>query len=458
MGPSGQPVPDGNYNITFKLYDESSNIVWTESHNQIFVGTGLFQILLGTITPLVIPFDKPYLLGVQIGSDPELQPRMVLTSAAYAIRAENANTLSGIPVNINPQPNALLPLDNSGKFPATVIPGGVSGNYIKKNVPDTSTGSTGYPIILISNSGNGDGIDGRSVNGAGIAGKSTAGDGVTGWTDASGQSGVFGSSTNGKGVAGLSDNDDGVTGWSGAAKKSGVYGHSENTYGYGVHGFSPEGVGVYGESSDNGVGIAGVSKNGFAGFFVGDVGISGDVDISGTLSKGAGSFKIDHPLDPANKYLYHSFVESPDMKNIYDGVIVLNVGGEATVELPAYFEALNQDFRYQLTCIGGSAPVYIGKEISNNRFTIAGGTAGLKVSWQVTGTRHDAYAQAHRIQVEVEKTVKERGKYIYPKEFGQQENMGINYEMTNKLRTSMKEHALQKTGTNLEKNEKQRTK
>ena len=46
---------------------------------------------------------------------------------------------------------------------------------------------------------------------------------------------------------------------------------------------------------------------------------AGNVDVIGTLSKGGGSFKIDHPLDPANKYLYHSFVESPDMKNMYDG-------------------------------------------------------------------------------------------------------------------------------------------
>jgi hypothetical protein len=51
---------------------------------------------------------------------------------------------------------------------------------------------------------------------------------------------------------------------------------------------------------------------------------SGNVSVSGSLSKGGGSFKIDHPLDPANKYLYHSFVESPDMKNIYDGVATLD--------------------------------------------------------------------------------------------------------------------------------------
>ncbi|HZS45939.1 MAG TPA: hypothetical protein VFC63_12620, partial [Blastocatellia bacterium] len=63
------------------------------------------------------------------------------------------------------------------------------------------------------------------------------------------------------------------------------------------------------------------------------------VQILGTLSKAAGSFKIDHPLEPDKKYLYHSFVESPDMKNIYDGVVVLDRRGQAVVTLPDWFEA-----------------------------------------------------------------------------------------------------------------------
>lgn len=123
-----------------------------------------------------------------------------------------------------------------------------------------------------------------------------------------------------------------------------------------------------------------------------------------TLSvSGAKSFRIDDPLDPERKYLYHASVESPDMKNIYDGVVTLGAKGTAVVKLPAYFEALNKDFRYQLTSIGNSAPVYVAREIKNNRFVIAGGRPGLKVSWQVTGIRHDAYANAHRMLVEQEK-------------------------------------------------------
>jgi hypothetical protein len=137
--------------------------------------------------------------------------------------------------------------------------------------------------------------------------------------------------------------------------------------------------------------------------------LGGNLVVGGSISKGSGSFRIDHPLDPDNKYLYHSFVESPDMKNIYDGIAVLDEHGEATITLPNWFEALNQDFRYQLTCVGGYAPVYVSSEVSGNQFRVAGGRPGLKVSWQLTGIRHDAYANAHRIQVEVDKPASERG-------------------------------------------------
>jgi hypothetical protein len=163
------------------------------------------------------------------------------------------------------------------------------------------------------------------------------------------------------------------------------------------------------------------SASSYAGIFV------GNVSISGNLAKSSGSFKIDHPLDPANKYLYHSFVESPDMKNIYDGVVTLDNNGAALVTMPEWFDALNQDFRYQLTAIGAPGPnLYIAQEIAGNSFKIAGGTAGMKVSWQVTGIRHDAYARAHRIPVEQNKTAEERGTYIHPELYGKPASLGLD--------------------------------
>ncbi len=171
----------------------------------------------------------------------------------------------------------------------------------------------------------------------------------------------------------------GVSGTSSKAAGNGVYGESDS-FGDGVYGKSSEGAGVNGISQKGG-GVLGGSRDGF-----GVVGMSGNsaglycnssfdyaailngkVKITGNLEKAGGSFKIDHPLDPANKYLCHSFVESPDMKNVYDGVVVLDSKGKAEIELPDWFGILNKDFRYQLTAIGAPGPnLYIAEEISDS--------------------------------------------------------------------------------------------
>ena len=225
---------------------------------------------------------------------------------------------------------------------------------------------------------------------------SARGDGVD--VESADDAGVEVGSVGGDGVRVLSAGGDGVdVGWAGGA---GVYVHSAG--GDGVH-----------------VSSAG----GYAGYF------NGDVRVTGNLYKGGGGFKIDHPLDPENKYLNHSFVESPDMMNIYNGNIVLDENGEAWVELPEWFQALNQDFRYQLTPIGAPMPnLYIAQEIQDNRFKIAGGEPGMKVSWQVAGIRHDPWAEANRIPVEEEKPPEERGTYLHPEAYGLPETMGLAYK------------------------------
>jgi hypothetical protein len=150
----------------------------------------------------------------------------------------------------------------------------------------------------------------------------------------------------------------------------------------------------------------------------GNVGFSGNLHVGGTISKGSGSFKIDDPLDPANKYLYHSFVESPDMMNIYNGNVTTDGSGTAIVTMPAWFEALNTDFRYQLTVIGQFAQAIVAAKMTNGSFTIKTSKPGVEVSWQVTGIRQDAWANAHRIQVEVDKAQRDQGHYIHPELFG----------------------------------------
>jgi len=152
----------------------------------------------------------------------------------------------------------------------------------------------------------------------------------------------------------------------------------------------------------------------------GDLTNNGNLSIVGSLSKGSGSFLIDHPLDPKNKILRHSFVESPDMKNIYDGIAILDDKGESVVQLPDYFAALNENYRYQLTSIGGYAPIYVKQEIIDNKFVISGGYPNLKVSWMITGIRKDAFASKNRIVVEEEKGLNnayKKGDYVYPQAF-----------------------------------------
>lgn len=193
--------------------------------------------------------------------------------------------------------------------------------------------------------------------------------------------------------------------------KTAIYGFTNSFDGTGVSGIAnsgPVSYGVYGQSTD-----------GYAGYF------SGKVHVTGTLSKGAGSFKIDHPLDPENKYLYHSFVESPDMMNLYNGNITTDTSGEATVTMPEWFEALNADFRYQLTVIGQFAQAIVSEEISGNQFKIRTSLPNVKVSWQVTGVRHDAFANQHRIPVEELKPQEERGTYLHPDAFKQPAEKGL---------------------------------
>ncbi len=256
------------------------------------------------------------------------------------------------------------------------------------------------------------------------------------------QPGIIGMSGSSSGIQGHSDSAIGVEGvsgdgssysptgpvyehpgmWAESDTAFGIVTSSDGSFAGGIAAFAlgSDGRAVQGiASSSGGTAIYGVASGSAsrAGYF------QGDVVITGSLSKGGGSFRIDHPLDPADRILSHSFVESPDMMNVYNGNVVLDGSGEAVVELPDYFEALNRDFRYQLTPIGAPGPdLYIAEEIVGNRFRIGGGAPAQKVSWQVTGIRHDAWADAHRIEVEEDKSPAERGNYLHPELFGQPES------------------------------------
>jgi hypothetical protein len=342
--------------------------------------------------------------------------------------------------------------------------------------PGVRAVSPNGPGVVARSFGVGDGVQGRSVSGSGVQGRSASGNGVQG-RSASGD-GVEGSSAGGTGVDGSSDKGDGVVGFSNSrvgvrgfsTEFRGVWGHSSTggigpddvpisgvygtvgsagnsgPAGIGVAGdtFYTDGTGVKGTCVGTGTGVHGISTSGVGVLARTTSGIAMDgISDSGTavyghrrdrydpdkapnsvagyfdggiiVVNGPKAFQIDHPLDPQNKYLVHNAVESSEMKNVYDGVARLDKEGAAWVELPEWLEALNGDFRYQLTAVGGSAPnLHVAEEVSENRFKIAGGEEGMKVCWQVTGSRKDPWAAANPFEVEQEKPEEERGRYLDP--------------------------------------------
>ena len=274
--------------------------------------------------------------------------------------------------------------------------GGGTAGYFQGNVSNaggfvlfaTNTNTTSFAATI-----NG---DSNSNNGVGVRG--TGGLGVYGF-----------------GISGVSGEDlgsgNGVQGKSGCTICSGVYGNNTSTTGYGVAGRSTlGGVGVYSDNTCTGSGCSG-----WAGYFHGRVNVTGSFSASGVKT-----FRIDHPLDPENKILLHAAMESPEVLNFYSGTVKTDKDGKATIRLPTYFSALNSgEYRYQLTCIGGFASVYVSQEIgTDNVFQIAGGKDGLKVSWQVVGVRNDKHMKMEPFVAEQQKPGADRGKYLDPEAYG----------------------------------------
>ncbi len=295
---------------------------------------------------------------------------------------------------------------------ATAITGellATSGGGFSAAVRGINRSTTGSGIGVVGyQAGSGYGIYGEAPSGYGVVASTSTGYGV--YTNAASGYGLYASSSSGTGAYLTSSSGLALVTGSGdvlinntLTAGRGSAGNSNN----GVNAYSTAGIGLYANSSAAGsggvlaegkyIGVQGNSTGtdanrqavrgdnagsatGYAGVFVGTVG------VFGTLSKTAGSFKIDHPLDPANKFLVHSFVESPDMKNIYDGTVTTDASGNAVVTMPDWFQALNIDFRYQLTCIGQFAQAIVAREISGNQFAIKTDKPNVKVSWQVTGT------------------------------------------------------------------------
>jgi hypothetical protein len=151
--------------------------------------------------------------------------------------------------------------------------------------------------------------------------------------------------------------------------------------------------------------------------------IGGNLEVTG----GSKAFRIDHPLDPAHRYLRHAAVESPELKTVYDGIAELDADGAAVVTLPEWFSELNGDLRYQLTAIGAPAPnLHVAQDSDGKTLTIAGGAPKQRISWQITGVRRDLSALASPLVVEEEKADGERGRYLEPHLYGADTAMAIH--------------------------------
>ena len=300
--------------------------------------------------------------------------------------------------------------------------GGWAGWF--KNSDDANT----YPALVGSSEGSGVSVYGNALGtGVGVKGVSSSNYGIEAYSVNSNALYAHGNTTSGVLPNSHSEREAAILADGGDA--SAIYATSSATFSgaISVENNADTGRGIFtlatGDNANALYAVAGVGSSGTRAAY-----LQGDVDISGSLSKGGGSFKIDHPLDPENKYLSHSFVESPDMMNVYNGNVVLDADGQAVIELPDWFEVLNRDFRYQLTPIGAPGPnLYVASEVSGNRFEIAGGAPGMKVSWQVTGIRHDRWAESNRIQVEEDKPADEQGKYLHPEELGVDPMLRIGY-------------------------------
>lgn len=130
------------------------------------------------------------------------------------------------------------------------------------------------------------------------------------------------------------------------------------------------------------------------------------VYIGGALSKASGSFKIDHPLKPKTHWLEHSFVESPDMLNLYTGNAQIKKG-KCKIKMPNWFIPLNgkndDDFTFQLTSLGQQNDLWVKEKMNEKGEVIFAGEKDGKFSYMITAIRHDKWAENHRVKVESKK-------------------------------------------------------
>jgi len=422
---AGSPA-GGLHDLRFRLYDASAGgaqVGATACFDNVSVTDGVFTVPLD----FGAQFDgQERFLEIEVRVDAGmdcadatgfvvLAPRQALAATPYALYARSVPVPLALSGNVD---GFVLSAVNTSAFTPT---GAISGE-------STAVSGTTYGVRGESDSSSGRGVQGYASRTSGIN------YGVHGSTESASGRGVFGQAFHASGSTYggyfLSSSTLGIGAY-GLGGLYGVYGESSSSAGRGVYGFASgpglnNGTGVYGRND---------SANGWAVFAQGRSGASGTK-----------SFCIDHPDDPANRFLLHYAAESPDVINFYSDTVTLDERGEALVELPHYFAKINARPRYQLTAVGAPMPMlHVAEEIDESAlrsgataepweasprcsFRIAGGAPGAKVSWEVKALRNDRWIQRCGAPVEVEKPSVERGTYQHPELFGGRTETGDDAE------------------------------
>lgn len=142
---NGQAVDDGDYDLTFKLYADTTGgtALWTENQVGVDVVSGIYTAALGSKTALNIPFNQTYYLGVSVNGSAEMAPRIQLTTAPYAlaligntnvfpssgtVRADNLVVVDKLGVDTTAAPSIASMVVAGGIQARGGAPGGSGGN------------------------------------------------------------------------------------------------------------------------------------------------------------------------------------------------------------------------------------------------------------------------------------------------------------------------------------------
>ncbi len=467
-----------NQNVGFRIAilqgSQTGTIVYQESHALTTNGFGLANMVVGTGTVLNGNFSTidwsngPYFVQTAIdpagGTSYAVMGTAQLVSVPYALHAGNVPTnvseltndagyvTSSNDADSDPT-NELQSLSISGSNltlsdgNTVTLPSGGGGNTLDMAYDQGGAGAgrtitaDAGEVEIISSVFNGIGLRATSNNSgtAVLASSNNAGNTystIQGQTNSNSTaaSAIVGSSTGAAwAVSGQVEST--------ATAQAGVYGSNLRTNGgHGVRGVGfngvvgeteySEGIAVFGENYDqlpplgNGVGVAGTGYWGVVGedrYLGSTAGAYGVYSNGNTGASGVKSFQIDHPADPANKFLRHFSSESNEVLNIYRGNVTFDENGEAVVEMPEYYELINKNPSYQLTPIGGYMQLFVKEKLESGQFVIGGGTPGAEASWTVYAERNDPYLQQypfHR-EAEIEKREGQKGKYLMPQLYGE---------------------------------------